>query len=103
MIAGELHTAYLKHPKTQEPVSDKVIGLFCESNSFANARDNCGLLEKLTLWKSDYSAKILSALEENSQIAGSWGVPERVEKLISEREPKPASSISYVVDDDIPF
>lgn len=102
-IANELHTSYLKHPKTQGLLCNQIVDSFCNSSSFATARDICTSLEKLPIWKSDYTKNIRSAVDNNSQIASSWGVPERITALIKNRDPAALSQSVADIDDDIPF
>lgn len=102
-IANELHNSYLKHPKTQDHLCDQIVASFCNSSSFAIARDVCTSLENLPIWKSDYTKNIRSAVDNNSQIASSWGVPERVTALIKNRDPAAFSQNAGDIDDDIPF
>lgn len=104
VIALELLDAYRKHPKTQEKVSDAIIEKFCESNSYAEAKANCGLVEALVVWKPEYKARLRDAAANNSQIKHSWGVPERIERLLAARDPDPSEAApAGRTGDEIPF
>lgn len=81
-LAGELFDAYRKHKQTQQRMSNAVVSLFEESRTFADARIRIGYLEDLTNWEPSFPARIRSALRSNPQISDSWGVPERVKKLL---------------------
>lgn len=103
-IAVELLDTYRKHPKTQDKVSDAIIEKFCNSNSFAEAKANCELVEQLVAWKSEYKTRLRGAVASNSQINGSWGVPDRIERLLASRDPDPPEpATAGSMDDEIPF
>jgi hypothetical protein len=80
-LASELFDAFRKNKQTQRRISGVLIGLFEESGSFAEAKTRIGYLEELEIWESSFSTRIRSAVQNNSQISGSWGVPSRVENL----------------------
>jgi hypothetical protein len=63
-------------------MSEVMVGLFEESNSFAEAKARIGYLEQLDFWDPSFSTRIRSAAVDNSQVEGSWTVPARVELLI---------------------
>jgi len=63
-------------------MSEVLVGLFEESNSFAAAKTRIGYLEELEYWDASFSTRIRSAATGNSQVSGSWGVPARVKALI---------------------
>lgn len=81
-LARELFDAYRKNKQTQRRMSEVLVGLFEQSGSFASAKTRIGYLEELTLWDSSFSTRVRSALKNNSQISGSWGVPERIKTLV---------------------
>jgi hypothetical protein len=81
-LARELFDAYRKNKQTQRRMSEVLIGLFEESGSFAEAKVRIGYLEDLDLWEPSFSTRIRSAGKNNSQVYGSWGVPERVGALV---------------------
>jgi TIR domain len=82
VLAKELFDAYRKHKQTQRRMSEVLIGLFEQSESFAQAKSRIGYLEDLAVWEPSFSARLKSAVEANSQISGAWDVPERVKALI---------------------
>lgn len=103
-IAHELFDGYRKHPKTQGKVSDGVIDKFCKSNSFADAKANCALVESIIAWKPQYQTRLQDAIENNDQIKYSWGVPERIKKLLAKRDSDqspPVAATGY--NEEIPF
>lgn len=80
-LAGELFAAYRTNKQTQRRMSEILVGLFEQSVSFAESKARIGHLEKLELWESSFAKRIRSAVDNNSQVSNSFGVPERVEKL----------------------
>ena len=81
-LALDLFTSYRKHKQTQRKMSEVLIARFVESESFASAKQRVGYLEELEVWDSSFSKRIRAAADGNSQIAGAWGVSERVNVLI---------------------
>jgi hypothetical protein len=81
-LARELFDAFRKNKQTQHRIAELLIGLFEESGSFAQARTRVGYLEELETWDSSFSNRIRGAVENNPQVADSWGVPKRVGALL---------------------
>jgi hypothetical protein len=82
-LARELFDAYRKRKETQRRMADVLVGLFEASISFAEAKAKMKFLEELEVWDPAYSVRVKSAVRNNEQVSYSWGVPERVEKLIA--------------------
>lgn len=100
-IAHELFEAYRKHSKTKDKLADVIIERFCRSGSFAEAKANSLLVDDLDIWKPEYKTQLRNALNNNDQIARSWGVPERIEAAIAKNDPDTVAEISH--DEEIPF
>lgn len=81
-IAKEIFEAAIEHKKLQAKMAGILVDLFVNSGSFATAKTRISYLEKLKVWDKSYSLRISKAVGENSQIEGSWGVPEQVEALV---------------------
>ena len=81
-LALEIFDVLRQHKQTQRRMAEVLVSRFESSYSFQNAKGNMKLLEELDTWNPSYSERIAKAVEANSQISGSWGVPERVEKLV---------------------
>ena len=82
-MARELFDAFRKNKQTRQRMSEVLVGLFENSISFADSKYKIGLLEEVTTWQPTFSARLISAIDANSQISGSWGVPERVKALVN--------------------
>jgi hypothetical protein len=85
-LARELFNSFRKNRQTQRRMSEVVIRLFEESNTYAEAKDRVGYLETSEAWEASFPQRLRSAVRVNGQIEGSFGVPERVERLIKKRE-----------------
>ncbi len=82
-IAQELFDAAIRHKELQTKMADVLIELFVNSGSFAAAKARVENLEKITVWDPSYSKRLTKAVEDNSQIKGSWGVPAQVANLVA--------------------
>lgn len=80
-LAQELFDAYRKHKQTQKRMSEVLVALFEGSDTFYEAKDRIGYLEELEVWDPSFIPRIKAAVKSNSQISGSWGVPDRVKAL----------------------
>lgn len=87
-LAQEIFDVFRSHKQTQRRMSEILVSRFENSHSFQNAKENMKLLEELDQWNKRYSERISKAVESNSQISGSWGVPARVKTLIKGWEAK---------------
>lgn len=83
-LASEFYDVYRTHKQTERIMAASVVALFEKSYSFANAKSLMGQLETLEYWETGFSGRIAAAVEANSQVSGSWGVPERVSRLVNE-------------------
>ena len=82
-VAREFFDAYRVHEKTYEKMADIIVSLFCESPSYAASKQRVEWLKDIKIWKPAYSEAISKAMDSNSQISGSWGVPAIVEGILS--------------------
>lgn len=80
-LARELFDAYRKNKQSQKRMGEVLLNLFEDSGSFAAAKARIGYLEQLEVWDTAFVPRLEAAAEANSQISGSWGVPERVQAL----------------------
>jgi len=86
-LAREIFDAFRKNKQTQRKMSEVIVALFEDSYSFAEAAKRMGFLEALEVWDPSFPARLRAAVQANNQISGSWGVPQRVEKLIAKWVP----------------
>lgn len=81
-IAEGLFKVLLGHEKTQLKMSEGLVSAFEESHSFQDAKDRMSRLEQLKTFNKELASRLYVAIEENPQIKGSWGVPDRVNRLM---------------------
>jgi hypothetical protein len=82
-VAEELFETYRKNKQTQHQMASVLVYIFEHSPSFADAKRVIGYLEELQNWHPSFSARVEHAVETNSQVGHSFGVPERVKKLVA--------------------
>lgn len=80
-LAREIFDAYRKNKQTQKRMGEVLLNLFEDSGSFATAKVRIGYLEQLQAWDASFVPRLEASAQSNSQISGSWGVPERVHAL----------------------
>jgi hypothetical protein len=85
-IVQQIFEILLKHKQTQKRMSESLVSRFENSDSFAEAKTNIGLLEQAVYWDKRLLDAIGTAAEENDQIDGSYGVPNRVAALIKKKQ-----------------
>ena len=81
-LAVEIFDVLKTRKQTLRRMAGVLVSRFETSHSFKEAKTNIGRLEALTDWSPTFSKRILKAVEENSQIDGSWGVPGRSKALV---------------------
>lgn len=77
-IVQQLIDVHISSKKTKKNISRAALHVLSRSNTFAEAKENMGLIEKLTYWDSENEKRILEILEENGQVKESWGVENRI-------------------------
>jgi len=85
-LADEIFDAFRKNKQTRYRMADILINMFAESFNYAQSKALMTHLEELPVWEPSYPARLRSAVEHNDQVRDSFGVPDRVEKLIAKRE-----------------
>jgi len=80
-LAAELFNAYRKNKQSARRMGEVLLNLFEDSASFAAAKLRIGYLEQIEVWDSSFGPRLEIAAKSNSQISGSWGVPERAHAL----------------------
>lgn len=82
-LAGELGSAYRRNKETAALIASPTVAAFEQSGSYDGARTRMAYVEELSVWDSGLRDRVAQAAEQNSEISGSWGVPERLEKLLA--------------------
>lgn len=87
-MAGEIFESFRKNKQTQQKMAEVVVRMFENAQSFADAKRVMGYLEQLEVWEPSFSGRIEDAVQLNNQVEGSFGVPNRVEKLVKKWKSK---------------
>lgn len=84
-LASEIFGSYCRHRQTRRQMSEVAVHLFEVSESFAEAKARISMVERIDFWKPSFANRLKTAVLENSQIKGAFGVAERVNRLVRER------------------
>lgn len=90
-IAGEIYKTLAAHSLSREPIYNvhpfmrQIVNSFLKSNSFASADSKFTEVERLNFILPELLKKIEDEWEKNNQIKNSYGVPERIKKLLTDR------------------
>ena len=85
-LSETVFNSLLKNKKTNKKLANSLMYKFENSDSFAEAKNNIGLIEKVEYWDKKLIRRLKKAKENNSQILHSFGVPRRVKSLVSSIE-----------------
>lgn len=85
LLAREIFDVLVKHKQTRRRLAEALVQRLEVAHSFADAKTSIALLENATYWHLSFAARLRLALDTNSQVKGSWGVPVRVQSLIDSR------------------
>lgn len=84
-VADQIFKILVKHKQTQKRMSESLVNRFENSDSFAEAKANMGLLDQAVYWDNRLSDALVKADKENGQINGSFGVSNRVAAFVKKR------------------
>lgn len=84
-IAHKIFKVFLDNKQTARSMKEALITLFELSNTYQEAKDRMTLLEQTNEWPDSLVVRIEQATENNSQIKDSFGVPERIKRLLDNR------------------
>jgi len=87
-LAENIFESLLKNKKTSKKMAYSMVYKFENSDSFADAKKNIGLVEKIEYWDKKLIERLKKSKENNSQISGSFGVPGRINSLLYNLENK---------------
>lgn len=82
-VASEIFQILITKPIIGEKLTETLVNNFISSGSWADAREKMTLLEKVETITPEMSARLKKAAEENNEIGNSFGVPDRLGKLLS--------------------
>lgn len=81
-LASELFDAFRRGKRTRFRISEGLIQMFADSNSYREARANLRVLGRLIQWDPSFASRLRSAVQTNRQISEADGVSQSVEALI---------------------
>lgn len=82
MLAREVFNILQGNKKTSSKISSATVSMFEDSDSFRSAKKNLSVVENNTLWTESLKKRLRASVDNNSQIKGSFGVPQKIEQLI---------------------
>lgn len=80
-LASNIFESLLKNKKTSRKMSNAIMYQFENSGSFASAKNNMELVEKIKYWDKNLIDRLNNAKENNSQIENSYGVSSRIHNI----------------------
>jgi hypothetical protein len=82
-LAEDIFDSLLKNKKTSKKIAYAVMYKFENSDSFDEAKSNIKLVARIEFWDKKLIRRLKSAGENKFQISHSFGVPEKIESIIS--------------------
>lgn len=82
VVARELYDILAKHERTSARMAEAIVGVFEESHSYANAKENVQLLLNVKAWTPELLRRVEAAVEANNQNRDAWGVASQVQALL---------------------
>jgi TIR domain len=86
LLALELFEIFRTHKQTRRRMTEALVSDFELADSFAMAKSAVSKLEQAVYWDDSLSERCRTAVQSNSQVSGSFGVPERLERRIAKWE-----------------
>jgi hypothetical protein len=80
-ISKAILMVLLKNENSQQKMVHGLVHSFIESESFAESKQKIGLVEEAPYLSMDLIQMLENSIKENSQVRGSWGVPESIKAL----------------------
>jgi hypothetical protein len=107
-LSTEIVRILAQHPKTATKMAEALVGSFERSESFAQAKERVALLGLVSSWTPELLRGIESAVEENNQVQGAWGVPGQIQRILQAHGGSPSATPEpnvdlFEPDDDLPF
>ena len=81
-IARDIFDLLIVDPQIGPKITSKLVQMLCNAATYKESRDSIDLVERSNFLTSKHAAAMKEAVKENSQVRGSWGVPDRIEKIV---------------------
>jgi hypothetical protein len=85
-IAESVFEVLCGHALTERRIAEGLVSQFSNSDSFADAKVNVRLLDKIRNWTPELLREVEQAADKNYQIKQSFGVPEKVRFILSSHQ-----------------
>ncbi|PKL19555.1 MAG: TIR domain-containing protein [Spirochaetae bacterium HGW-Spirochaetae-5] len=86
LLAKEIFELCIQNPLVGPKVTSKLVEMLMNANSFDESKRLIELINFSQYVTSKHIAKMNDAINENSQVSHSWGVPEQIRKLAEKFE-----------------
>jgi len=80
-ITKEILMVLLSNENSQQKMVHGLVHSFIESESFAESKEKIGLIEGAPYLSTELLQLLENSIKDNSQVRGSWGVPESIKAL----------------------
>jgi hypothetical protein len=82
-LANSIFLSIQRNKISNEKMAMATISKFENSESYRSAQYNLSLVEQNTFWNKSLAERLLVSIDKNPQIKDSWGVPEKIQLIIS--------------------
>jgi hypothetical protein len=82
-VANRVFEILLQNTMSAPRMVDSVVERLAGSNSWADAKRNMTLLERVPRLSASQVARLVLSIDENSQVGEAFGVPQRIRALVS--------------------
>lgn len=81
-LAQAVFDILIRHPLSTQRMTEALVDRLQASRNWDAAKRNIGLLEGTEKLNPSQVGKLMRAIEDNDQVSGAWGVPDRIKRLI---------------------
>jgi len=85
-LAKEIFTLFITNPIIGPKITDALVKLLADSYSFDRSKTLIGYIKQSNFLNSKHVTAMKEAVKNNSQVNGSWGVPEQITRLAKQIE-----------------
>ena len=85
-LADEIFHIFVVNPIIGPRITDGLVQQLAQSDSFNRSKELIGYIKESNYLNSKHVAVMKEAVANNSQVNGSWGVPEQIEQLAKQIE-----------------
>ena len=81
-VAEKLVEILIQHTLSAQRMSEALVERLINSSSWEQSKQTMNILEKVPGLNSSQVGRLISAVDENSQVANAFGVPDRIKNLV---------------------